>query len=146
MKKLISTCMLALCLLATTQFNYANSTTVPNELKGPDSIEDLIASLPSFYAGEQEQEAPMTFEVTDYLPTNFDAYKGMILDESSLLIEEVISFDFNTENYLPTNFDVYKGMIIEKEIIEEEIPFNFNIEDYLPRGFDVNRMNDKATM
>jgi len=126
-------------LLATAQFSYASSNSLLKGIDEHNKINMLIESLPDTYAGEYENAAVMDFDVNKYLPNGFDAYKGMIIDESHALIKNAIPFMFDTNSYLPANFDVYKGMIIDESyaLIEESISFTFDVNSYLPANFDV---------
>ena len=57
-----------------------------------------------------EEPIGFDFNTQDYLPANFDAYKGMITIEPNELISEPISFDFDINSYLPANFNPYAGL------------------------------------
>jgi len=138
MKKLILPCFLAFSIVASAQFTSQQNVNFAKDILREINIALLIESLPDTYAGEDE-EIELDFELSTYLPTTFDSYSGMIIDESAYLIEEEIPFDFTIEAYLPIDFDPYKGMLLEEVIIEEEIPFSFNIQDYLPSGFNPNK-------
>ena len=84
------------------------------------------------------EESTFDFNTKEFLPEDFDPYKGLIIDESYLLASTEIGFEFNTVEYLPENFDAYKGMIVDESslLIEEPIDFDFNLQDYLPANFD----------
>lgn len=82
-------------------------------------------------------EQPFDFNTKDYLPLNFDPYKGMFTDVSDALIEEPVSFDFDTKDYLSDNFDPYQGML-EYEMVNanEDLQFEFDTQKYLPKDFN----------
>ena len=128
MKKIIYILSLSLAFsLSAQSLSYANTS---NLFEDNDIFFNEVSGI---------EESPFDFNTKEFLPEDFDPYKGLIIDESYLLASTEIVFDFNTVEYLPENFDVYKGMIVDESslLIEEPIGFDFNIQDYLPANFDV---------
>lgn len=127
MKKIIYILSLSLAFSISAQsLSYANT----SKLIGNDQI--------FFNEGSGIEETPFDFNTKEFLPEDFDPYKGLIIDESYLLASTEIGFEFNTVEYLPENFDAYRGMIVDESslLIEEPIDFDFNLQDYLPANFD----------
>lgn len=61
---------------------------------------------------ETEQEPELGFEVLQYLPNDFDPYKGMIFDMRDIHFEEIKDdgeMDLKTELHLPEEFNPYVG-------------------------------------
>lgn len=60
-----------------------------------------------YNALNEEKDAPVDFNLNNYLPEGFNAYAE---DESNLAAHEILNeeadapFDFNTSDYLPLNF------------------------------------------
>jgi hypothetical protein len=79
---------------------------------------------------EMEEEIHLGFDTAEYLPIEFNAYKGMGLDLSEIdlvEIEEEIDLGFNTAEYLPAGFNPYKGMDCVNQIASEE-QIGFHLE------------------
>jgi hypothetical protein len=79
-----------------------------------ENLDNQYLEIDSIEVIELEEEVNFDFDITDYLPENFNALKGKHdLDLKSIEvieIEEEIEFDFETKSYLPNNFNPYKGM------------------------------------
>ncbi len=102
---------------------------------------------------EIEEEIDLGFDTAEYLPEDFNPYRGMALniDDIELVeFEEEIDLGFDTADYLPKSFNAYEGMEFDLEevfaeldlndilnfIEEEEIDLGFDTSKYLPAGFD----------
>ena len=95
---------------------------------------------------EVEEEAHLGFDTKDYLPANFNPFKGLHdLDWSTIElfeVEEEVNLGFDTKDYLPIGFNPFLGLDdldlskIELFEIEEEVELGFNTEDYLPVNFN----------
>ncbi|WP_350287860.1 hypothetical protein [uncultured Croceitalea sp.] len=58
---------------------------------------------------EQELEAELDFNTSDYLPEGFDAYKDEVSVKSLQFVEdEIEELGFDTKEYLPKGFNPYK--------------------------------------
>lgn len=94
---------------------------------------------------EEEDTVELGFDTAQYLPEDFNAYKGMEFDLNSIIIaEEVEEIDlgFETAEYLPLGFNVYEGMVfdldeIEYVELEEEIDLGYDVNKFLPNNFSV---------
>lgn len=91
---------------------------------------------------ELEEEVELSFNTKDYLPKDFNPYKGMRNDneldaEMDLVFEDVFE---TLESGTIINIESLKGYELE-----EEVELNFNTKDYLPQDFNpYKRMgNDK---
>ena len=91
----------------------------------PTNGEDII-SIASIEVIELEEEIELGFDTADYLPADFNPYKGMgdiNWDEIELYeLEEEIDLGFDTKDYLPKNFNPYRGMDCDTGIA---VTFNF---------------------
>ncbi|GMN06887.1 hypothetical protein MTsPCn5_22760 [Croceitalea sp. MTPC5] len=59
-----------------------------------------------------DEEIELGVELLQYLPEDFDPYKGMVIDPSEINFEEIgkpEGIDFETKSYLPKNFNPYLG-------------------------------------
>lgn len=58
---------------------------------------------------EQELEAELDFNTSDYLPEGFDAYQGEVSVKSLQFVEdEIEELGFDTKAYLPEDFNPYE--------------------------------------
>lgn len=93
---------------------------------------------------EPTEDVELDFDTAQYLPEDFDAYKGMGTDVTNILFienEEEFDLGFDTAAYLPIGFDAYAGMEINLDTIqyleeEEAIELDFNVQNYLPENFN----------
>jgi len=61
---------------------------------------------------EEEEEIDLGFDSKQYLPADFDAFKGMGLDLNDIRYiecEEDVILDFNVRDYLPKDFNPYSS-------------------------------------
>lgn len=108
----------------------ASASTSPNFIENELEIIELESNLFDDYTDETlnvneihvvelEEEVEIDFDVTAYLPENFNSLKGKNdIDWSSVeLIEldEEVELGFNTKSYLPKDFNPYKGMFCNKQ-------------------------------
>ncbi len=86
---------------------YLESILFHNPDAKPIAIEDI-------HVLEVEEDVCLSFEVSKYLPENFNPLKGKHdLDWSKIdlvELEEDIDLGFDTKDYLPESFNPYQGM------------------------------------
>ena len=98
----------------------------------------------------EEQDEAFAFDTRDYLPFDFNPYKGLFtLEYEMTSVEEDTPFEFDTKKYLPFRFDPYfhteVSEIFEVEIEEEDATFDFDIKMYLPENFNPYFNNSDLT-
>ncbi len=99
-----------------------------------------IASIPY---EELEEDIPLGFDTTEYLPENFDP-KVSYIDLKAvpyLKMAEYEDIGFDTAAYLPASFDPYAipQDFMDISFIEEEeevVDLGFDTRPYLPEGYD----------
>lgn len=113
--------------------------------------ENNILEIEDIKVYELEEELDLGFDVNDYLPSNFNPYKGMdsieeleveakkvfaelfadiqqeilnVEDINVYEIEEEVNLDFDTKDYLPSDFNPYQGMNSKEELeVEARMAF-----------------------
>lgn len=113
---------------------------VENHFKDYDN-DPYLAWYTDFYFIEEieylddNEEIDLGFDTADYLPNDFDPYKGMELDLSEIdyiELEEEIVFDFDTKEYLPVDFNPYANPTLDLNSIfylEDEAFLDYDIID-----------------
>ncbi|PNQ73814.1 hypothetical protein C1T31_05645 [Hanstruepera neustonica] len=88
--------------------SYLETVLFHNPDSEPVAIEDIQVL-------ELEEDVCLPFEISKYLPKNFNPLKGKDdLDWSKITLielEEDVNLGFDTRNYLPKHFNPYKGML-----------------------------------
>ncbi|MBT8273770.1 MAG: hypothetical protein KJO77_08185 [Bacteroidia bacterium] len=79
-----------------------------------ETTNDEAVSIASLDVYEIEEDLELGFNTSDYLPSDFDARKGMKdIDWNTIELYEIeddYEIGFDTKAYLPKGFNPYKGM------------------------------------
>jgi hypothetical protein len=107
MKKVTFFCLVFIGMIVST----INANTLnDNKVLAKEAQEKAFIKSVEFIEIEYELEA--NTELLKYLPSDFDPYKGMIMDISEIEFQKVgepLHLGFNTADYLPKDFNPYRG-------------------------------------
>jgi hypothetical protein len=140
MKKIIFPSMLVISLIAFAQYTQKDQHNI-DETFISQSGDQMFNDEFQFELNMEEQDEAFEFETKNYLPFDFNAYKGLFtLEYEMAIVEEDIPFEFDTKKYLPIGFSSYCQIelseIFEVETVEEDAAFDFDTKMYLPENFN----------
>ncbi|WP_350286396.1 hypothetical protein [uncultured Croceitalea sp.] len=108
MKKITVFCTMILgCAIFTA---YAQPLENNGKITDNENQEALIQSIEFI---EIEEKDALHAELLQYLPNDFDPYRGMVMDPSDMHFEECcesVEINMDTESYLPKEFNPYVGL------------------------------------
>ena len=149
MKKILFPSMLVISLIAFAQYTQKEQINI-DEIFISQSDDQMFNEDFQFELNIEEQDEAFAFDTRDYLPFDFNPYKGLFtLEYEMTSVEEDTPFEFDTKKYLPFRFDPYfhteVSEIFEVEIEEEDATFDFDIKMYLPENFNPYFNNSDLT-
>ena len=140
MKKILFPSMLVISLIAFAQYTQKGQPNI-DETFISQTGDQLFNEDFQFELNIEEQDEAFAFDTRDYLPFDFNPYKGLFtLEYEMTSVEEDTPFEFDTKKYLPFGFDPYfqteLSEIFEMEIEDKDAAFDFDTKMYLPENFN----------